>query len=278
MKLILYAFHELSPHTFKGTIIFVAQYHFDLKYFFEISYNGSNYHGWQIQNNAVSIQQVIQEKLYQLLNQRIEITGSGRTDTGVHARQQFFHADFIEELNCDDFKYHLNAVLPADIAILSIKRVKDSANARFDALARTYSYEIIKTKDPFKIDLAYMYHKSLDLEKLNKASKLLLGKNNFEAFSKVKTQVNNFNCEVFSAFWQQEGSTICFRIEANRFLRGMVRAIVGTLLMVNEGKIQITDIDKIINSKKRSRAGRSAPPEGLFLSKIKYPEHIFQIN
>ena len=247
-----------------------------MRYFFEISYNGSNYHGWQIQNNAISIQQVIHDRLSQLLNQDLEITGSGRTDTGVHARQQFFHADVDIELDCEDFRYHLNAILPQDISILSIKKVKNSAHARFDAISRGYSYEIARQKDPFKIGQIYLYSRELKLQKLNEASKLLLGKHDFESFSKVKTQVNNFYCEVFEANWQQDGQLTCFRIEANRFLRGMVRAIVGTLLMVNESKIQIDDIQNILESKNRSKAGRSVPPEGLFLTKVVYPKQIFE--
>jgi len=276
--LILTAIHEITPITLKGTIIFAVQINFILKYFFEVSYNGSNYHGWQIQKNALSVQQVIQDKLFQLLNHPVEITGSGRTDTGVHARQQYFHADFDLELECDDFQYHLNAVLPQDIAIRSIRKVKNTAHARFDALSRAYSYEFMNTKNPFKIGQSLVYHKHLNLDKLNKATELLVGKHDFEAFSKVKTQVNNFNCEVFSAFWQHESGTTSFVIEANRFLRGMVRAIVGTLLMVNEEKIQIIDIHNILESKNRAKAGRSVSPEGLFLTKIRYPKDIFIIE
>ncbi len=272
------AIHEITPITLRGTIIFAVQINSVLKYFFEISYNGSNYHGWQIQKNAVSVQQVIQEKLFQLRNHPVEITGSGRTDTGVHARQQYFHADFEHELECDDFQYHLNAVLPQDIVVRSIRKVKNTAHARFDAISRAYSYEFISVKNPFQIGQSLVYHKYLNLDKLNEASELLVGKHDFEAFSKVKTQVNNFNCEVFSAFWQQEGETTCFMIEANRFLRGMVRAIVGTLLLVNEEKIQTKDIYKILRSKSRAEAGRSVPPEGLFLTKIRYPDDIFIIE
>lgn len=247
-----------------------------MRYFFEISYKGTNYHGWQIQNNASSVQEVIQNKLALLLSEKAEITGSGRTDTGVHARQQYFHADFEQELDCEDFKYHMNAVLPSDIVIHSIRKVKQNAHTRFDAISRGYSYEILKTKDPFKIDQAYVYHRELDIDLLNLACEILIGKHDFESFSKVKTQVNNFNCEIFKAFWQKDGSMTCFIIEANRFLRGMVRALVGTLFMVNENKLDIKDIRDILASKNRSNAGRSAPPEGLYLEKIIYPEHIFE--
>jgi tRNA pseudouridine38-40 synthase len=246
-----------------------------LRYFFEISYKGTNYHGWQIQANALSIQQVIQEKLSLIAGENVEITGSGRTDTGVHARQQFFHADFNKELNCEDTRYHTNAVLPNDIVIHSIRKVQENAHTRFDAVSRAYSYEIIPTKNPFSIGQAYIYHKILDIEKLNAAAKVLIGKHDFESFSKVKTQVNNFNCEVFKAFWQRQGPLTCFKIEANRFLRGMVRAIVGTLLLVNENKLAVGDVSKILAGKDRSSAGRSVPPEGLYLQEIKYPEQIY---
>jgi len=246
-----------------------------LRYFFEITYNGSNYHGWQVQHNAISVQQVLQDKLSQLINTNVEITGSGRTDTGVHARQQFFHLDMKAAIDRKDFKYHLNAILPRDIAVLDIVEVTHNAHARFDAICRAYSYEITQEKNPFKIQQSYLYHRHLDIDLLNIAANLLKGKHNFKSFSKVKTQVNNFNCEVFDAFWQQDHEVTSFKIEANRFLRGMVRAIVGTLLMVNEKKIQVEDLREILASMNRSSAGRSVPPEGLFLSKIVYPEHIY---
>lgn len=224
----------------------------------------------------MSIQQVLQEKLKLLSNDAVEITGSGRTDSGVHAKQQYFHVDIEEEIKVEDFRYHLNAMLPKDILIRSIYKVKPEAHARFDATARSYEYHIISQKNPFKLNEAYIYHRKINLDKLNAASSILLGKHNFESFSKVKTQVNNFNCEVFYAHWKQEGEAIVFHIEANRFLRGMVRATVGTLLMVNEGKIEIDSIHEILESKDRSKAGRSVPPDGLYLSKINYPTHIFE--
>jgi len=223
----------------------------------------------------VSIQQVIQEKLSLIAGENVEITGSGRTDAGVHARQQFFHADFNKELKCEDIKYHTNAVLPNDIVIHSIRKVQENAHTRFDAVARAYSYEITHTKSPFNIDQVYIYHKMMDIDRLNAAAEILIGKHDFESFSKVKTQVNNFNCEVFKAFWHQQGPLTCFKIEANRFLRGMVRTIVGTLLLVNENKLAVGDVRKILAEKNRSSAGRSVPPEGLYLQEIMYPEHIY---
>ena len=245
-----------------------------MRYFFEISYKGTNYHGWQIQSNAISVQQVLQERFKQLTGDAVEIIGSGRTDAGVHAKQQYFHVDIKNELDTLDFQYHLNAVLPNDIVVHSIYKVGPEAHARFDASSRSYDYIITSQKDPFHENEVYIYHKSLDLEKLNSASELLLGKHNFVSFSKVKTQVNNFNCEVFFARWIRQEEQVVFQIKANRFLRGMVRAIVGTLLLVNEGKIGVNMIEEILLSKNRKNAGRSVPAEGLYLSQIIYPEHI----
>ena len=247
-----------------------------MRYFFEISYKGTNYHGWQIQQNAMSIQELVQNGLKQLLRYEVDITGSGRTDAGVHAKQQYFHADIKGILNCVDFAYKLNAVLPNDVFISSIRKVKQNAHARFDARLRAYDYVMINKRDPFLLNEAYIYHGSLDIDMLNKASQLLVGEHDFESFSKVKTQVNNFNCEVFQALWKQEDNKITFHIEANRFLRGMVRAIVGTLLMVNERKIEIDDLKGILNSKNRGMAGQSVSPDGLYLSKVSYPVDIFE--
>ncbi len=247
-----------------------------MRYFFEISYKGTNYHGWQIQRNAISIQELVQQGLKQLLRYKVDITGSGRTDAGVHAKQQFFHADIKDELNGADFTYKLNAVLPQDIFISSITKVNPEAHARFDATLRAYDYLMVVKRDPFLLNEAYIYHGSVDINMLNKASQLLVGKHDFESFSKVKTQVNNFNCEVYQAFWKQEDKKIIFHIEANRFLRGMVRAIVGTLLMVNERKIGIDDLKVILKSKSRGMAGQSVSPDGLYLSKVNYPVDIFE--
>lgn len=246
-----------------------------VRYFLEISYKGTNYHGWQIQQNAVTIQEVVQLKLKQLLGYEIEIVGSGRTDAGVHARQQFFHADFEEEIDSAQFAYKLNAVLPDDMLISSIRKVAPEAHARFDATRRAYDYLMVSRKDPFLVDEAYIYHRLLDIDILNSASEILIGKHNFESFSKVKTQVNNFSCEVYQARWKMEENKTVFHIEANRFLRGMVRAIVGTLLMVNEGKISIHELEDILKSLDRTKAGRSVSPNGLYLSKVIYPEQLF---
>ena len=247
-----------------------------MRYFFEISYKGTNFHGWQIQNNAISIQEIIQDRISQLIRVPTEITGSGRTDAGVHALHQVFHADFIDKIDRIDFKYHLNQVLPDDIFINQILEVKHDAHARFDATSRSYNYIIADSKNPFKTGLNYLYNRPINLELLNEASKLLVGKHDFESFSKVKTQVHNFVCEIFEASWSSKEHEIIFFVKANRFLRGMVRAMVGTLLMVNENKIEAADLRDIINAKNRSKAGRSVPPEGLYMSEISYPDHIYE--
>ncbi|NJN25559.1 MAG: tRNA pseudouridine(38-40) synthase TruA [Cyclobacteriaceae bacterium] len=246
-----------------------------MRYFFQISYKGTHYHGWQIQHNALSVQQVLQQKMSQLISTDIEITGSGRTDTGVHARQQYFHADLPHKIDPEDFRYHYNAILPRDMVVHTIQAVAPNAHARFDALSRAYEYRIIANKDPFEQGLAFVYAWPLHLDLLNQASSLLLGKQDFESFSKVRTQVNHFVCEISEASWQQSDDLVVFRIKADRFLRGMVRTIVGTLLMVNEGKICLDDIQKILASRERAKAGRSVPPEGLYLTEICYPSQIF---
>jgi len=246
-----------------------------MRYFFEISYNGSRYHGWQNQANAVGVQHVVEDTLSKLMRDKIEIVGSGRTDSGVHCAQQFFHADFKSELKTDDLIQRLNFFLPKDIAIHSIFRVKDSAHARYDARQRSYEYRITTKKDPLLIGYAYYFFKPLDLELMNRATKLLIGEHDFTSFSKVKTDVNHFVCEIKKAKWQKKNDLLIFEITANRFLRGMVRAIVGTLLDVGTEKTSLYDFQEIIKGKDRKKAGMNVPAEGLFLTKVKYKNGIF---
>jgi len=246
-----------------------------VRYFFDIAYKGTAYHGWQSQNNAVGIQQVIEEKLLLITQNQIEITGSGRTDTGVHAIQQIFHADFAEPIDTDDLRYHLNSVLPKDILVREIIPVRPDAHARYDASRRSYQYRINGEKNPFQLNQAYHYRKPMRLDVLNEAASRLIGRHDFQAFSKVKTDVNHYFCRIDRAEWLLEDSVYCFTISADRFLRGMVRAIVGTLLLVNEGKLKVAEIEQIIQSRDRQKAGRSVPPEGLFLMKVEYPAEIF---
>ncbi|CAN5377752.1 tRNA pseudouridine(38-40) synthase TruA [soil metagenome] len=246
-----------------------------MRYFFEICYNGANYHGWQSQSNAIGIQQKVEETLTQLFREKISIVGSGRTDTGVHCKQQFFHADIDKEFDSDNLIIRLNSFLPKDIAIRSIKKVKPDASARYEAFERTYEYHITRTKDPLREGLSFYFYKPIDLPTLQQAATLLIGKHDFECFSKVKTDVNHFICDVKQAEWNQKGDLLVFTITANRFLRGMVRAIIGTLLDTGTRKMTIEEFRSVLKSKDRKKAGMNAPPEGLFLMSVKYPKSIF---
>ncbi len=245
------------------------------RYFFEISYNGANYAGWQSQLNAVGVQTIVENALSKLLRSEIKIVGSGRTDTGVHCAQQFFHADIDKSFNKDELLHRLNAFLPRDIGIKNIQQVKQDASARYSAIERTYAYHITLVKNPFLTGLALHYFKPLDVQNMNKAAALLLGEHDFECFSKVKTDVNHFLCTIKKASWKKEKSKLIFTISANRFLRGMVRAIVGTLLDVGTGKINMGEFQKIIKSKDRKKAGSNVDPHGLYLMRVKYPKSIF---
>ncbi|HQQ96241.1 MAG TPA: tRNA pseudouridine(38-40) synthase TruA [Cyclobacteriaceae bacterium] len=246
-----------------------------MRYFFEITYSGSNYHGWQSQHNAIGVQQVVEEALTKLLRTKTEIVGSGRTDTGVHCVQQFFHADIEKPFMADELVLRLNAFLPSDIAIRTIRKVKSNASARYDARERTYQYHITRVKDPLRVGRAFHFFKPIDKRTLDHATALLLGSHDFECFSKVKTDVNHFTCTVRQAAWNQQGDSLVFTITANRFLRGMVRAVVGTLLDVGTGKITVDEFASILRSKDRRKAGMNVPPEGLYLMKVKYPSGVF---
>lgn len=246
-----------------------------MRYFFEVAYNGTNYHGWQIQQNATTVQQLIEEAFAVILRTEVPIMGSGRTDTGVHCSQQYFHADLPEDAQVNTLQYKLNSFLPPDISINAIRQVSEDAHARFSALSRSYEYRITMRKNPFLQNMSYFHPKSLDITTMNEAASLLIGKQDFECFSKVKTDVNNFVCDITEAQWVEEGDMLIFRITANRFLRGMVRAIVGTLLNVGKGKLRTEAFKKIIESKDRKKAGASAPAAGLFLTAVKYPREIF---
>ena len=246
------------------------------RYFIELAYNGSAYHGWQRQPNAISIQQVLEEALSKLKRESISLMGAGRTDTGVHARQMFAHFDVVEEIaNPQELVFLLNGFLKDDIAIKAIRRVQSDAHARFDATARDYEYHISTAKDPFNAPLHYYLKNSPDVELMNQAAKILLLHEDFQCFSRSNTDVKTFLCNIKNATWHQEGSSLLFSISANRFLRNMVRAIVGTLLEVGYKKREVKDIEKLIKSKDRGEAGFSAPAQGLYLSRIEYPDNIF---
>ncbi len=246
-----------------------------MRYFFEISYKGTHYHGWQNQHNALGVQQVVEESLSKVFRQTVEIVASGRTDTGVHCVQQFFHANIHMQFDTVRYLQKLNSILPRDIAILSIAGVQSDAHARYDAFERSYEYKVTRTKNPMLLGLAYHFFKPVDLKLMNQAAALLTGSHDFQCFSKVKTDVNHFICNVKKATWNQNGDLLVFRISANRFLRGMVRAIVGTLLDVGSGKISLNEWRQIIKSKDRKKAGMNVPPEGLYLTNVKYPKKIY---
>ncbi len=246
-----------------------------MRYFFEISYNGGNYHGWQSQANALGIQTVVENSLSQLLRENISIVGSGRTDTGVHCLQQFFHADITKSVDTSHLLQRLNSFLPKDIAIRSIRKVISDASARYSAIARTYHYRITRVKDPIQEGLSFYFFKPLDMRTLERSASLLVGMHDFQCFSKVKTDVDHFRCNIIDARWTQKGDQLVFAITANRFLRGMVRAIVGTLLDTGTGKTSVEEFKSILNSKDRKKAGVNVPAEGLFLVRVKYPRNIF---
>ena len=248
-----------------------------MRYFIQLSYNGSNFHGWQKQNNANSVQQTLEDSMSIIQGSDILVVGAGRTDTGVHARKMIAHFD-VEALRFaeDDFTFKLNQLLPRSISVISIRAVKDDSHARFDAISRTYYYYIHKVKDPFDYPFHYYYKENLDWKIMNKASKILMNHQDFECFSKSNTDVKTFKCEIEEAFWEVNKNGAVFKITANRFLRNMVRAIVGTLIEIGLGKKDINDLKQILISKKRSNAGYSVPANGLFLYNIKYPKSIFK--
>lgn len=241
-----------------------------MRYFIELAYKGKNYHGWQIQPDAISVQEKINKVISTVLRENIIITGAGRTDAGVHASQMFAHFDTDKILN-NDFGFRLNALLPDDIVIYNIKLVHNDAHARFDAHSRSYEYKIWLGRNPFSLDTSWqLYNQKLDIDLMNQAAEILYEYEDFECFSKVKTGVYTFNCNVTNAIWVLKGNELTFHISANRFLRNMVRAIVGTLIDVGTKKITINDFKKIIDSKNRSNAGTSVPAKGLFLTKVAY--------
>lgn len=245
-----------------------------MRYFIQLSYNGSAYHGWQIQPNAVTVQETIQDALSKLLNTNISITGAGRTDTGVHAFQMFAHFDVDETLDTENLTFKLNSFLPKDIAIQSIFQVNADAHSRFHAIKRSYDYKISLKKNVFLFDYTHYVHQKLDVDKMNEAANILLEYTNFQCFSKSNTDVKTYNCKIEQAQWKQEGNLLIFTISADRFLRNMVRAIVGTLLNIGLSKIAVSDMHKILASKDRSEAGFSVPSKGLYLTEVLYPDNI----
>lgn len=245
-----------------------------MRYFIQFSYNGKAYHGWQNQPNAITVQQVLEEALSTLLRKKVTMMGAGRTDAGVHAKAMFAHFETLEISNTTDLIFRLNAFLPDDIAVQKIFEVNADAHARFDATARTYEYWITQEKNPFFTDYAHYVKQELDVKKMNEAAALLIDYKDFESFSKSNTDVYTYLCDIQIAEWGQKNDLLIFTIKADRFLRNMVRAIVGTLLDVGTGKSNLDDVKAIINSKDRSKAGTSVPAKALYLTKINYPNTI----
>lgn len=247
------------------------------RYFIYLAYNGENYCGWQIQPNGMSVQETIEKALSILLRVPTSIVGAGRTDTGVHARLMVAHFDYEkEDLDPTALTNKLNSLLPKDIAIYKIVEVREDAHARFDAISRLYRYSITTEKDPFLHQLKHRVYGTLDIEAMNACTKVLFEYEDFTSFSKLHTDVKTNNCTIMQAYWKQHGSDYIFTIQANRFLRNMVRSIVGTLLEAGRGKIGIEDMRRIIELKDRGAAGISAPAQALFLEGIEYNSDIFK--
>lgn len=247
-----------------------------MRYFIEIGYLGTHFHGWQAQKDGViTVQGELEKALSTVLNEPVQIQGSSRTDTGVHARQQFAHFDVLSPLH-PALPDRLNRFLHPDIAVRAIYPVTDDKHARFDAIGRKYIYRIIGRKDPFKTQTAALYTRKPDVGAMNQAAEILLQHSNFQSFSKVKTNVLTFQCTLTEALWLENDETLEFHITANRFLRGMVRAIVGTLLDVGYGKTSLGNVEDILASQDRTKAGSAARAEGLTLEKVIYPTQYFE--
>ena len=240
------------------------------RFFIELSYDGTNYHGWQLQPNAVGVQEVLNKALGTVLRQPIETLGCGRTDTGVHAKQFFAHFDAAGIKLKDDLIRSINAILPTDIAVKRIFPVAPDAHARFDATLRSYEYHIHFNKDPFKHNYSWLLRDEPDIERMNEAAKIIMEYTDFSCFSKSNTQTKTNNCKISRAEWVKTDGGIVFHISADRFLRNMVRAIVGTLLQVGRHEIEPYQVRPIIQSKNRSKAGVSVPACGLYLTEVIY--------
>ncbi len=247
-----------------------------MRYFIELSYNGSNFHGWQIQPNAVTVQETIENSLQVLLkNKNLKLVGAGRTDTGVHASQMFAHFDSDLDFEIKNLIFKLNSFLGKNIVIKDIVRVHDDSHARFDASLREYKYYLTTIKDVYNPDTKYYFTKKLDFQRINKALDIIKNNTNFKSFCRSKTDVTNFKCVIYNFDYELNNSDLIFRISANRFLRNMVRAIIGTILDVGLCKVSLEEFKDIINKSNRIYAGPSVPAHGLFLTKVEYPENIF---
>ena len=242
-----------------------------MRYFIEFAYNGKNYHGWQYQPHSISVQEILNKTLSTLLRKEIDVTGAGRTDTGVHATQMYAHFDYDTDLDSGYWTLKLNAFLPKDIVVYRLIPLHNDAHARFDAVSRTYEYHIHTFKDAFINEGSWFHFHPLNMERMNEAAQILFEYIDFKCFSKTHTDVKTFNCVIKEAYWKQDGTKLVFTVSADRFLRNMVRAIVGTLVNVGLGKLTINDFRDIIESRDRNKAGFSVPAHGLYLTKVVYP-------
>lgn len=241
------------------------------RYFIKLAYNGTNYHGWQIQENAHTVQAEINEKLSLLVGKVINVVGCGRTDTGVHAGEFYAHFEIGEmKWKLDQLAFKLDRFLPSDIVVQKLFRVKPDVHSRFSAIDRTYKYYITRKKDPFKLNQSYFFHGALDVEAMKASCRYLFEYTDFSSFSKLHTQTATNLCKIKVAKWDSFNDKLVFTITADRFLRNMVRAIVGTMMEIGKGKISAEDMKQIIVAKDRSKAGFSVPAEGLFLEKVRY--------
>jgi tRNA pseudouridine38-40 synthase len=246
------------------------------RYFIQLSYDGTDFHGWQIQPNAKTIQETLNDALSTLFRQDIYCVGCGRTDTGVHAKFFIAHIelDHSIELECTEVIYRLNRILPKSIAVQDCYSVAEDAHARFSAISRSYAYFITTVKDPFSVDRMWELRESLNITAMNEAANSLLGEHDFSCFSKSNTQTETNLCKVSEAYWEEHPHGLVFLISANRFLRNMVRAVVGTLVEVGREKLSLSDFQAVLASKDRSAAGTSVPAHGLYLTNVVYPEGI----
>jgi tRNA pseudouridine38-40 synthase len=243
------------------------------RYLLEVSYKGGRYAGFQVQENANTVQAEVERALKTYFRREFELTGSSRTDAGVHALQNYFHFDqevWLADEVLAKAPYHLNAILPEDVLIRSLRKVPDDFHCRFDAISREYHYFIYREKDPFMQDRGYFFPFRLDVAKMREAAIEVMRHQHFAAFSKKHSQVKTFTCNVLQSEWQQEGEVLRYRVEANRFLRGMVRGLVGTMLRVGTGKLSVQDFGRLIEAGDQSKADFSVPPQGLFLVRVNF--------
>lgn len=246
-----------------------------MRYFIQLSYKGTAYHGWQRQPNALTVQEVLEKALATLLRQRVAVVGAGRTDAGVHAREMVAHFEVDTRIDTQALVLRLNALLPKDVAVQHMVEVTAQAHARFSAVERTYEYWISSRKNPFYTDFAHLVRQPLDMAAMNRAASFLGAYTDFACFSKSNTDVKTFTCDVREAVWKKREDMWVFTITANRFLRNMVRAVVGTLLEVGLGKLKPEGLHRIIKSKNRSQAGVSVPAKGLYLTRVVYPQTLW---